>query len=154
MSPRVAGIIGISMCVTLSLANGVLAILTRMMQSIHVSVMMSYIALVSLAILTTYFLIEMAVKGGPLRILSYTVEQYLYGFAAGAVNILGLICKIVAYQNERSGLITLLAYIGLVYGILGDMFLFDESFGALEIVGMAVILILNFSLICRKMDAA
>lgn len=125
---KLAGIIGITMCLTVSVANGVLAILTRMMQSIHVSVMMSYIALVSLLILTVGFLIELAVVGGPMRLFNYSSEQYLFGFLTGAVNILGLISKIIAYQNERSGLITLLAYIGLVYGYLGDVLIFNETF--------------------------
>ena len=50
----------------------------------------------------------------------------MYGFVVGALNIAGLLCKIVAFQNERSGLITMLAYIGLVYAFLGDLFIFEE----------------------------
>lgn len=94
---KVASTVGILMCITVSIANGVLAILTRMMQSIHVSVMMSYIALVSIVILTVAFLIEKAFVGGQLRILSYNGDQYMYGFLAGTVNIIGLVCKIIAY---------------------------------------------------------
>ena len=53
----------------------------------------------------------------------------------------------MAYQNERSGLITLIGYIGLVYAFLGDTFIFDESFVALEIVGVLIILVMNIFLI-------
>ena len=125
---KLAGIIGIIMCVVVSIANGSLAVLTRMMQSIHVSVMMSYIALISIFLLTIGFLIELAIVGGPMRLLNYSSEQYMFGFLTGSVNIFGLICKIVAYQNERSGFITILAYGGLIYGFLGDVFIFNESF--------------------------
>ena len=51
-------------------------------------------------------------------------------------------------------MITLLAYIGLIYGFLGDLLIFDESFVAIELVGMAIILILNITLICRKIEPA
>ena len=89
--------IGISVLIVLSMANGILAVLTRRMQSIHVSVMMAYIAIISFIILSTCFIIERLITGNPLRILNYTFEQYSYGFAAGALNIAALLFKIIAF---------------------------------------------------------
>ena len=77
--------------------------------------MMVYIALVSIVLMTTGLLIENIITGGPLRILNYNKEQCLFALGSGALNIGGLFFKIVAYQNERSGFITLLGYIGLIY---------------------------------------
>ena len=148
---RLAGIVGCSCMIVLSMANGVLSVLTRMMQSLHVSVMMVYIALISLIIMTVGLLIENWVAGGPLRIVHYTSEQYGYGFACGVLNVLALIFKIVAYQNERSGFVTLLGYIGLIYAFLGDTFIFNVSFGAMELIGVLIIFVLNMSLIFSKM---
>ena len=71
---KAAGIVGCLMCVLLSFANGTLSVLTRMMQSINVSVMMVYIALTSIVILLSGLMIENAITGGPLRILNYTKE--------------------------------------------------------------------------------
>ena len=94
---KLAGIVGIVMMILVSIANGVLSVLTRMMQSIHVSVMMVYIAIISLIGMSIALLIESAVKGEPLRILNYTAEQYMYGFATGSLNILALLFKIIAF---------------------------------------------------------
>ena len=58
----------------LAIANGALSVLTRMMQSIHVSVMMAYIAVISLVILITGLMIEYAIVDGPLRVVNYTAE--------------------------------------------------------------------------------
>ena len=85
------------MCVILSMANGVLAVLTRMMQSLSVGIMVNYMAIISLVILTVGLLIEKLITGEPLRIANYNAEQYMYGFLVGALNITVLIFKIVAY---------------------------------------------------------
>ena len=94
---QLAGIVGIICMAILSMANGVLSVLTRMMQSIHVAVMMAYIAVISFLILLTGLLIEKAVVGGPLRVLNYSAEQYMFGFGCGLINILALLFKIIAY---------------------------------------------------------
>ena len=39
---------------------------------------------------------------------------------------MSMILMTIAMQNERSGFITLLGYIGLVYAFLGDIFIFNE----------------------------
>jgi hypothetical protein len=96
-NPELAAIVGCCMMVILSISNGFLSVLTRMMQAIPVSAMMVYIALISLCLFSTGLLIENWVSGGPLRIIGYTGEQYLWGFGTGAINILALYFKIVAF---------------------------------------------------------
>ena len=54
-------------------------------------------------------------------------------------------------QNERPGFVALLGYIGLVYAILCDFFIFGESFGPVELCGISLILIMNLMLIASKM---
>ena len=94
---KLASNVGIIMMVLVSISNGVQSVLTRMMQSIHVNIMMVYIAIISLICMTIALLTESAVKGQPIRILNYTEEQYRYGFATGSFNIGTLLCKIIAY---------------------------------------------------------
>ena len=60
---------------------------------------------------------------------------------------------IVAFQNEKSGFISLLAYIGLVYAILLDIFFFHESFDALLLVGIIIVFVVNMTLIITKLNA-
>ena len=95
----------------------------------------------------TGLLIENAITGGPLRILNYSKEQYLIGFGNGVLNVGVLFFKIIAYQNERSGFITLLGYIGLIYAFLGDIFIFDETFETMELIGIITILLINLALV-------
>lgn len=72
---KMASFVGILMSLILSMANGTLSVLTRMMQSISVATMMTYIALISLIIYTVALTIEnLASGGGPLRCLNYTGE--------------------------------------------------------------------------------
>ena len=94
---KTAGIVGLLAMFMVSVANGVLSVLTRMMQSIHVSVMMCYIALISLILTTLGLCIESLITGTPMRLFHYTGEQYLYGFAAGSCNVLALLFKIIAF---------------------------------------------------------
>ena len=69
-----AGIVGCCLFIFLSICNGVLAVMTRSMQSIHVSVMMSYIAIISFCIMTVGLLTEKTITGDGLRIANYTEE--------------------------------------------------------------------------------
>ena len=96
-NPKLAGIIGCSLMVILSITNGFMSVLTRIMQGIPVSSMMVYISVVTFLIFVTGLLIENAVKGGPMRILNYSGEQYGWGFAVGAANVMALYFKIMAY---------------------------------------------------------
>ena len=58
--------------------------------------------------------------------------------------------KTIAYQNERPGLITLIGYIGLVYGFLADTFYLKETYTGLELFSVILILIINVIVICAK----
>jgi drug/metabolite transporter (DMT)-like permease len=125
-----------------------------MMQAIEVTVMMTYIALISIAIMTIGLLVENAITGGPLRIVNYSGEQIMFGLLAGSLNMSALLFKIIAFQNERSGFITVLAYIGLVYAFLGDKFLFGEEFSLMAYGGLLLIFLLNVALVVRNATKA
>ena len=49
------------------------------------------------------------------------------------------ITKCVAYQVEKSGIITMLGYVGLVYACLVDLLIFHDLLNWLEWVGLSVI---------------
>ena len=49
----------------------------------------------------------------------------------------------------------MLGYVGLVYAFMGDIFIFHQSFGWLQITGISVIITLNVALLfvnCKKID--
>ena len=70
---------------------------------------------------------------------------------AGLANLISLAMKTVAYQNEKSGLITLIGYIGLVYAFAGDTFFLKETIGGVEIVGVILILTMNVLVVISRM---
>ena len=50
------------------------------------------------------------------------------------------ICLTVAWQNERTGFIQMVGYIGLVYAFGVDILVFKQSFSGGEIVGVGIVL--------------
>lgn len=67
-----------------------------------------------------------------------------------AVNFIALSAGTIAVQNERSGFVTLIGYIGLVYAFLGDMIIFKEQLAWLELLGISIVLCMNIALVCQK----
>ena len=59
---------------------------------------------------------------------------------------------ILAFQNERSGFITLICYIEIVYAFLGDLVFFHELPVPLEIVGVCTIFIINLIVVFSKWE--
>ena len=51
------------------------------------------------------------------------------------------ITKCVAYQVEKSGIITMLGYVALVYACLVDLFIFHDMLNWLEWIGLSVIML-------------
>ena len=45
----------------------------------------------------------------------------------GAMNLIGLTAITISMQNERSGFVTLIGYVGLVYSFFGDWIIFREQ---------------------------
>lgn len=150
---QTAAIVGFFVQIIKSFANGSLSVQNRILQSVEVQVTIVYTSLVSLVPMIIGLLIENSLSSSddPFRILNYTSEQYLYCIGIALSNHGALYFAIVAFQNERSGFISLLAYIGLVYAFLIDIFLFNESFNALLLIGIITIFIINMALIFTKM---
>ena len=70
------------------------------------------------------------------------------------INLVGLMTMTIAMQNERSGFITLVGYVGLVYAFMGDLFIFIEELAWLELGGVLMIIGMNVALVCTKMSDA
>jgi drug/metabolite transporter (DMT)-like permease len=50
------------------------------------------------------------------------------------------VCTTVAFQNERTGFISMVGYIGLVYAFGVDIFFYKQTFSTGEIVGVSIVL--------------
>lgn len=114
------------------------------MQNISITVTIFFVASLSTLCISIFLLVEYwRSEDANLRVFSLTFEQLGFAILAGLANLLTFTMKTVAYQNEKSGLITLIGYIGLVYAFLGDIFFLSETMSPIEIVGVLLILTLN-----------
>lgn len=129
------------------------SILTRKMQKIHFAVMLFYYSVVAFTLTSLVICVDVWISDKAFGLFTYNSEQWLFTLLLSSVNFIGLNCQTIALQNERSGFITLLGYIGLFYAFLGDIFIFKETFAWLELAGISVVLIMNISLICSKQIA-
>ena len=69
----------------------------------------------------------------------------------GIFSALNLTCLTIAYQNDKSATVSLLAYIALVYAFLADTMIFNHNFVFLELSGALLITSFNIFAIAYKM---
>ena len=66
-------------------------------------------------------------------------------------NMIALVCKTISNQNEKSGVITMFNYIGIVYACLLDFIVFDDYLNWLEWLGAAIIIVTTLTLTIHLM---
>jgi len=66
-------------------------------------------------------------------------------------NAFGQIFQTLAQQNERSGLITMLAYVGLAYSFLGDIFIVKVTFSYTQLGIVLLLLLTNLTVVASGM---
>ena len=69
----------------------------------------------------------------------------------GVFCALNLACSTIAFQNDKSATVSLLAYIALVYAFLADTLIFKHNFVILEVAGALIITFFNLFTIAYKM---
>ena len=123
-----------------------------MMQKFHALVQVFYVSLIQMIFTGIYLIIEhVAVGNTEFRLFTLGGNQVLACMFAGGCGIGAMIFKTIAFQNERPSFIALIGYIGLVYGFLMDIFYLNETFTAVELVGVLIILIMCVIVVCIKL---
>lgn len=120
------------------------------MQKVHFTVNLFYYGILASLIVLVMIAAESLITSQPVRYWAYSSEQWFFIWLTCFVNYLGMNCETIAMQNERSGFISLLGYIGVVYAFVGDLAIFNESFNWLQICAICLVLSLNIALICKK----
>ena len=59
-----------------------------------------------------------------MAILGYSLKQHGWLAMISIIHFLCISFNAIAAQNERSGFVTMISYIGIVYAFLGDLFIF------------------------------
>ena len=128
-------------------------LLSRSLQDVNFSVLLFWYGVVAVPANLLIVLCEAYVNSHSFRLLEYDAGQYMWMLLIAFFNFIGVCSQTIAAQNERSGFVTLLGYIGLVYAFMGDLLIFSEVPNALEVIGVGVILILNVVVVCRKWES-
>lgn len=120
-----------------------------MMQKLSFALILFYYSLVALcATSIVYCLAPLFIEQSSyLRLFNYSSSQVKWILGTVMCNMSALFARTIATQNEKSGLITLISYIGFVYAFLGDTFIFNESYTTLQMCSIFVILAFNVALV-------
>ena len=125
-------------------------IITRKMQAIHFVCVMFYFGLVAAPAVLVVILGQAWASDGPIKMSQYDASAFGFIALLATLAFLSNNALTIAMQSERSGFVTMLGYIGLVYAFFGDIFIFHESFAGLELVGVILILVINLSLVWSR----
>ena len=83
--------------------------------------------------------------------MTYGMDQMNNLIMTGVFSALNLTCITIAYQNDKSSTVSLLAYISLVYAFMADTVIFGHTFVILELAGALLITSFNLFTITYKM---
>ena len=131
--------------------DGLLAVMARTMKSIHFSLLMFWFSAIGMVILTIYFACYACLTHNTPRIFTYNFDQIYNLVLTGVFSALNLTCLTIAYQNDKSATVSLMAYIALVYAFLADTMIFNHNFVFLELSGALLITSFNLFAIAYKM---
>ena len=144
-------VLGIGVMLFVAFNDATLAVLARKMKELHFSIMMFWFSAIGLMFILAYLIgVYILTKDYP-AFFYYNQDQYKNLTLTGIFSALNLTCLVIAYQNDKSVTVSLMAYIELVYVIVADLLIFDQKFVPMEIVGASIITFFNIITICYKM---
>ena len=139
----------------LALASGIsmsfLAVATRSLKTLRPEIIIFYYTLFGLISTSIFIPVEMSITSLPSRLMSYTGRQYLIAIAASAFDAGSLIGNTIAYQSDRSGFVSLVSYMSIVYAYMSDTLIFRESLRVVELLAAIVILVFAVGVAAYKL---
>lgn len=145
-----ARIIGIVVMSWVAFNDGLLAVMARKMKTVHFSLIMFWFSVVAIVMVVFILLVESFIMGNIPTIFTYSWDQYQSLLLTGVFSALNLTCLVIAYQNDKSATVSLLAYIALVYAFLADCLMFQTQFTTIELCGAGMITFFNLLTILIK----
>ena len=131
--------------------DGLTFVMARTMKSIHFSVMMFWFSAIGLVVLLMFVGLQAIYLQKIPMMFSYNFDQMKNLILTGIFSALNLTCITIAYQNDKSATVSLLAYISLVYAFMADTVIFSHNFAVLELSGALLITSFNLFTIVYKM---
>ena len=146
--------VGIISMLFVALNDASLNVLARKMKELHYSLIQFWFSAIGLVFLLAYLVLASLITWDWPSMFFYNWEQWKFLLLTGIFSALNLTCLVIAYQNDKSATVSLLAYIALVYAFLADLTIFQLSFVPMEILGCFIITFFNVITILYKMKYA
>ena len=127
-------------------------VINRYLKGLHYAMVIFYHALCGLTLAASYILIEHFVTGNPFR--TYTADQYKTILLCCFFDFCAVNCQTLAFQNDTSGFVSLIGYMGVIYAFMADVFIFDVTISPVEIVGALLILAITVGVSVTKIRDA
>jgi len=142
-SAGLANLLGCFLIFACAVCQGLVAVTTRIMQAVPWNVILFYYSITGVLVFGTTYI---ATTDSVSRLADYSGTQLGWiGLTAGIQNI-ALITKCIASQVEKSGIITMFGYLGLIYACFVDVFVFDDALSWVEWLGASIILLTTIAL--------
>lgn len=136
-------------------------VLTRKLQTVHVSILVFYYGLLQFISFVLYNLIEYAIfhndqKSYPyksIRVMTYSSRQYGYIIAWTIIDNLVTLFSMSAFQLEDTGFLTLVGQISTLYAFIVDITILDMKPELFQSLGTLIIFIFTILAIFFKNKA-
>ena len=119
------------------------AVFNRSLKTIDFNVVMVYQGIFGILIASSYEVGRTVISGHDesiWRLVSlYTASDTGFLGLGLLMDVGGIFCLTIAYQKSEAGFVSLVGFVRIVYALLVDVFIFEESIGFVAIVGSGVI---------------
>lgn len=132
-------IFGVAMAIIGAITFAMQSVIVRKMAKINAfTITFWYLMCCSICLLTAS-LIESAITKEEIGFMTTDMTQTFSCIGLGALFYVAMQANTIANQNDKSGFVTLIGYLGCCYAVLGDVFIFQAHFTMQEIAGMCVV---------------
>ena len=119
------------------------AVFNRSLKTIDFNVVMVYQGIFGILIASSYEIGRTVISGSDesiWRLVSlYDASDSGFLGVGLLMDVGGLFCLTIAYQKSECGFVSLVGFVRIVYALLVDVFIFEESIGFVAITGSGVI---------------
>ena len=131
------------------------AVFNRSLKTIDFNVVMVYQGIFGILIASSYEVGRTVISGHDesiWRLVSlYTASDTGFLGLGLLMDVGGIFCLTIAYQKSEAGFVSLVGFVRIVYALLVDVFIFEESIGFVAIAGSGVICLVTIVVAIDKM---
>ena len=126
-------------------------VLNRALKGTPAPVVVFFHTINGLLLALSFIGIEALVTGQGTRLTQYSLRQYLICLVASIFDSGELLLITVACQADRSGFVSLIGFLNIVYGYGFDQLIFHSKINAIELSATLMILIVAMGVVFYKL---